>query len=162
MAMQLVETTEGPRIHVPLNIKKRSGRKQIVVLDTPETQVPEARLEPGVAYHDAMVVAFARAFRWKRMLDEGRYCSIAEMGEALGINRFYLARMMRLTLLAPCIVEAVVDGREPDGMSIERLRRPMPTVWDEQKHLLDPRSALLEDNSTLDHDGRRLCDQTYS
>lgn len=133
MAMQLVETAEGPRIHVPLNIKKRSGRKQIVVHDTPETQAPEAKIESGTAYRNAMVVAFARAFRWKRMLDEGKYCSIAEMGEALGINRFYLARLLRLALLSPDIVEAVVDGREPDGMSIEQLRRPMPLLWDEQR-----------------------------
>lgn len=136
MAMQLVETTEGPRIHVPLNIKKRSGRKQIVVLDTPETQAPKAKTEPRAAYHDAMVVAFARAFRWKKMLEDGAYCSIAEMGEALGINRFHLARLLRLTLLAPDIIEAVVDGREPDGISIERLRRPLPFLWNDQKALI--------------------------
>lgn len=139
MAIQLVETTEGPRIHVPLNIKKRSGRKQIVVHDTPETQAPEAKTEPGAAYHDAMVVALARAFRWKKMLDEGKYCSIAEMGEALGINRFYLARLLRLTLLAPDIIEAIVDGRESDGMSIEQLRRPMPLLWEEQRETLQLR-----------------------
>lgn len=136
MAMQLVETTDGPRIHVPLNIKKRSGRKQIVVLDTPESQTPEAKTEPGVAYHDAIVVAFARAFRWRKLLADGTYFSIAEMGDALGINRFYLARLLRLTLLAPDIIEAIVDGREPDGLSIELLRRPMPLLWKEQLTML--------------------------
>ena len=149
MAIQLVETTEGPKIHVPLNIKKRSGRKQIVVLDRPETQAPNTESEPGSAYHDAMVVAFARAFRWKKMLDDGTYCSIAEMGEALGINRFYLARMLRLTLLAPDIVEAIADGCESDGMSIERLRRPMPLAWDEQRVTLMPHEQEKRRQDTL-------------
>lgn len=132
MAMQLLETTGGPRIHVPLNIKKRSGCKQVVVLDTPETQAPEGKGEPRVVYHDAMVVAFARAFRWKKLFDDGTYGSIAEMGEALGINRSYLARMLRLNLLAPDIVEAIVDGCEPDGMSLNKFAREIPEVWAEQ------------------------------
>ena len=133
MAMQLVETIEGPRIHVPLNIKKRSGRKQIVVLDTMETQAPEAEAEPGVAYHDAMVVAFARAFRWKNMLDDGRYNSIKQMADELGMVAPYMSRLIRLTLLAPDIIEAIVDGREPNGLSIEVLRQPMPLLWSEQR-----------------------------
>lgn len=82
------------------------------------------------------------------MLDEGKYCSIAEMGEDLGINRFYLARMLRLTLLAPDIVEAIVDGREPDGMSLEQLRMPMSMVWKEQNACLaGSQSESLRRNS---------------
>lgn len=136
MAMQLVETSEGPRIHVPLNIKKRSGRKQIVVLDTPETQAPEVKTEPGVAYHDAMVVAVARAFRWKRLLEDGEYTSIKQMADELGVAAPYMSRLIRLTLLSPDIIEAITDGREPDGMSIEQLRRPMPLLWQEQRAIL--------------------------
>lgn len=141
MAMQLVKTTEGPRIHVPLNIKKRSGRKQIVVLDTPETKAPEVEPKPGTAYHDAMVVAIARAFRWKKLLDDGKSTSIKQMADELGMAVPYMSRLIRLTLLAPDIIEAIVDGREPDGMSIERLRRPMPLLWREQKAVLQSRQS---------------------
>lgn len=133
MAMQLLETTDGPKIHVPLNLKKRSGRKRIVVLDTPETQALAAQTEPEITYHDAMVVAFARAFRWKKLLDEGKYTSIIQMADELGVAAPYMSRLIRLTLLAPDIIEAIVDGREPGGMSIEQLRKPMPLLWIDQQ-----------------------------
>jgi len=57
------------------------------------------------------------------------------LAQAVKINRHYLARLLRLTLLAPDIIEAILDGREPDGMSIEKLRRPIPLLWEEQREL---------------------------
>ncbi|GGC69707.1 hypothetical protein GCM10011504_54490 [Siccirubricoccus deserti] len=51
-----------------------------------------------------MVKALARAHRWKRLLDEGRYASLSEMAKAEKIDRGYLGKMLRLTLLAPDIV----------------------------------------------------------
>lgn len=125
---------------MPLNIKKRSGRKQIVVRDTLETQAPEAKSEPGAAYHDAMVVAIARAFRWKKMLDSGRYASTKHMADDLGVAASYVSRLIRLTLLAPDIVEAIVDGCEPSGLSIEKLRRPLPLLWEEQHQIFSSQS----------------------
>lgn len=130
MAIQLIDSPNGPRVHIPLNLKRRSGRKRIFTPDEPDA--PVAQPETGAGYHDAMVIALARAFRWKKLLDDGKYGSIAEMAAALGINRWYMARLMRLTLLAPEIVEAVVDGREPDGFSLNKLNGAMPATWGEQ------------------------------
>ena len=95
--------------------------------------IPKFAAEPGVTYHDAMVVAFARAFRWKKMLDEGVYATIKQMADGLGVAAPYMSRLIRLTFLAPDIIEAIVDSREPDGLSIERLRQPMPLLWSEQR-----------------------------
>ncbi len=59
--------------------------------------------------------------------------SISDLTDALSLVRSYVSRIMRLTLLAPDIVEAIVDGREPSGLSLERLVKTMPVVWTEQR-----------------------------
>ena len=79
-----------------------------------------------------MVKALARAFRWKRMLDEGRYASISEMAAAEKIDRGYLGSMLRLTLLAPDIVEAILDGRAPRAITLPALLNIFPVEWSVQ------------------------------
>lgn len=130
-SVTLKQSEQGVRVHVPMTFKKRSGRREIIVpdgLDSTQDSAPD--------YHEALVVAISRAHRWKKMLDEGRYGSIAELAQAMKINRHYLARLLRLTLLAPDIIEAILDGREPDGMSLEQLRKPMSMVWEQQRIVL--------------------------
>ena len=80
-----------------------------------------------------MITAIARAFHWQELVDGRKYSSISDLAEALGLDRSYVGRIMRLTLLAPDIVEAIVDGREPSGVSLERLVKAMPVMWAEQR-----------------------------
>ena len=87
----------------------------------------------------ALVKALARAFRYQRLLDEGRYASISEMAAAERIERGYLGSLLRLTLLSPDIVEVILDGRRLDGVALLRLREAIPPAWEEQ-------SATLEDH----------------
>jgi hypothetical protein len=84
----------------------------------------------------ARLKALARAFRYQRFLDEGRYASINEMAKAEKIERGYLGTLLRLTLLAPAIVEAILDGRHSDGVRLPRLMEPFPTCWSEQRQAL--------------------------
>ena len=76
--------------------------------------------------------ALARAFRYQRLLDEGRYASISEMAVAERIERGYLGSLLRLTLLAPDIVEAILDGRQPD-LALPALLKPFPDDWERQR-----------------------------
>ena len=71
-----------------------------------------------------------------RMLENGRYRSIAEIAEAEKIDRSFVSRMLRLTLLAPDIQEAILEGRQPKGMQLEELTRAMPAKWGEQRQLV--------------------------
>ena len=82
-----------------------------------------------------LMEALARAFRWKRMLDEGRYASVRELADGEGVKPSYAAGMLRLTLLAPVIVEAILDGRQPDGMSLDGLMAGLPAIWERQRRL---------------------------
>ncbi len=120
-------------VRVPLMIRRRAGRKTVV---TPAgDQVPAAA---GTSRADpAIVKALARAHRWQRMLDDGRYSSISELARAEGIERGYLGRLQRLTLLAPDIVQGILDGQQPDGVTLPRLLDPVPLVWAHQReHLM--------------------------
>lgn len=112
-------------VRVPLEIRHRPGRKTIV---TPAAAGPApvtTRADP------ALVKALARAHRYQRMLDEGRYASISEMAAAERIERGYLGTLLRLTLLAPDIVEAVLHGRTT-GFVLAVLMQPFPLAWNEQ------------------------------
>jgi hypothetical protein len=117
-------------VRVPLTIRRRPGRRTVVTpaQDGGETAIP-TRADP------ALVKALARAFRYQRLLDEGRYASISEMAGAEKIERGHLGTLLRLTLLAPDIVEAILDGRESD-VGLPRLMRPFPPAWDAQRTAL--------------------------
>ena len=84
-----------------------------------------------------MIRALARAHRWKRMLEVGRYRSAAEIAEANGVTRSFVNRLLRLTLLAPDIQEAILEGRQPTGMQLE-VTNGMPSGWEEQQKHFSP------------------------
>ena len=82
-----------------------------------------------------LVKALARAFRWRRMLEAGRYGTIDEIAAAEKINDSYVSRLLRLTLLAPNIVEGILDGRQPGGLTLPGLMEPFPVEWERQLQL---------------------------
>lgn len=76
-----------------------------------------------------LVKALARAWRWQRMLDQGLYATVREIGDAEKISKSYVSRILRLALLAPDIVDAILSGRTDQGMVLERPERPLPASW---------------------------------
>jgi hypothetical protein len=110
---------------IPLRVKARGGRKAMV---TPGVLALERRQDI------TLIKAVARAFRWRRMLETGRFSTINELAAAENINSSYVSRVLRLTLLAPDIVEAILDGRQPEGMTLPGLMNPFPVEWQRQNH----------------------------
>jgi hypothetical protein len=98
-------------------------------------QMPDGAAQPR-RKDSALVKALARAFRWKRMLDSWEFATIAELAEREGIASSYLTRVLHLTLLAPDIVEAILDGKQGPEVTLARLLVPFPTRW------LDQRASL--------------------
>jgi hypothetical protein len=115
-------------VRVPLTIRRRPGRKMVV---TPARDGGEAALPTRA--DPALVKALARAFRYQKLLDEGRYASISEMAEGERIERGYLGSLLRLTLLAPDIIEGILNGWEPAGLQLPTLMKPFPTDWERQR-----------------------------
>jgi hypothetical protein len=139
--------TGSVTVHVPLAIRPRPGRKTII---RPAGSAPSASI--ATRADAAMVKALARAFRWKRLLDDGRYASISEIAAAEKIDRGYVGSILRLTLLAPDIVEAILDGRQPEGLGLPTLLKPFPQEWELQraKLAITPRAQItsLADDAT--------------
>ena len=75
----------------------------------------------------------ARAWRWQRMLDEVVYASVSEIGDTENISKSYVSRILRLALLAPDIIEAILAGSADQALMLEQLERPLPTSWEEQR-----------------------------
>ncbi len=107
-------------IHVPFRLVKRGGRK--------EMQLPEGATQ-SQRTDSTLVKALARAFRWKRMLESGEYATIAELAEREGIAPSYMTRVLRLTLLAPDIVEAILDGKQGPEVTLAQGLEPFPLAW---------------------------------
>jgi hypothetical protein len=113
-------------VRVPLAIRHRPGKKTVVTPMTDGVAPVTTSADP------ALVKALARAFRYQRMLDEGRYASITEMAAVERIERGYLGSLLRLTLLAPAVVEALLDGRHLASVEQTALLGPLPAEWSRQ------------------------------
>ena len=130
-------TSEGQTVtvRVPISIRRRGGRKLVLAPDgTNITMAPVCR-----HIDNTMVKAIARAFRWREMLESGEFLTIREIAESEKINETYVGRVLRLTLLAPDIVEAILGGRQPTGLQLDGLMKRFPVEWREQRaKILDP------------------------
>ena len=117
-------TDQTNTITVPFTIRKRGGRKLILTPDgTPAS--PPTRSRPD----GALIKALARGFRWQKMLREGDYQTLEEIAEAENINPSYVSRLLRMTLLAPEIVEAILTGNQPAGLTRAKAMQPFSTNW---------------------------------
>jgi len=79
-----------------------------------------------------LIEVIAKGRRWQEQLESGDYASIEDLAHAVGCDRTYVGRILRLTSLAPDIVEAILRGDGPDGLSLEKLRKNLPVRWDDQ------------------------------
>ena len=113
-------------VSVQLAMKRRGGRKQVIVPGGANSDISG---QPST--NASLALTIARAHRWRELLEQGRYRSIRSLAGELGVDNSYVARLLRLSLLAPDIVEAILDGREPSGLSLEKLYRA-PMEWERQ------------------------------
>ena len=115
-------------VHVPMIFRKRGGRKLVLAPDGGTWAAP-----PRTRIDNTMIKALARAFRWRRMLDAGVVATMNEIAAREKINASYVSRVLRLTLLAPEIVEAILDGRQSPEMTLPVLMGPFPVEWERQR-----------------------------
>jgi hypothetical protein len=118
-------------VGIPITWKRSGGRKLIIAPDGGDAWAP-AKPRP----EETLIRALARAHRWKRMLEEGRYRSAGGIADADKVTRSFVNRLLRLTLLAPDIQEAIIDGRQPKGMQLAELTDAIPSEWEEQRKAL--------------------------
>lgn len=136
-----VEATDPPRDYlsngqrvtlVPLTIKRRQNRKLLI----PPT--PQGNDGTRGGLDEPMIKTLAKAFYWQRLLDEGRYATIHDLSRGLKLDPGWAAEVLRLTLLAPDIVTAILEGRQPRHLNLHLLRgrsREIPRDWTGQRRL---------------------------
>ena len=118
-------------VEMPMTFKLRGGRKVIILPDgTQGNPLPRATID------NTMVKAIARAFRWRKLLEDGTYGCIEDIARAERINGSFVGRIVRLTLLAPEIVEAIFEGKQPAALTLKSLMEPFPVEWEGQRQLL--------------------------
>lgn len=115
-------------VTIPMRLGRRAGRKLIVAPDGSEV----ADLPRAKHADETLVRMLAKAWRWQQWLEGGRYRSIRELAEAERVSHSYVSRVLKLTLLAPDLVEAILDGRQPRGLTAQELLRGVPVGWGEQ------------------------------
>jgi hypothetical protein len=116
-------------IYIPMFIRRMRGRKMVF---TPDTLDGENEGMPETV-QTAIVQSLARAFSWADILESGEIKSISELARDLDVDSSYVARTLKLTTLAPDIVEAIINGEEPSGLSLSKLVKTFPLDWSEQR-----------------------------
>lgn len=116
-------------IHVPLQIRKMQGRKLIIAPHALDGEIPDAP-EP---VQPALIQALARAFAWAELIESGQVKSIAALARALNVDGSYVARILKLTTLAPDIIHSILNGEEPNGLSLAKLTHYFSEDWEEQR-----------------------------
>lgn len=112
-------------VAIPFRVAKRGGRKEV--------QLPPGANNRSPAY--TLIKAVTRAYRWRQILEDGDMGTIAELTEYEKISPSYLTRVMRLTILSPDIIEAILDGNPP-SVGMTELFDPMTHVWSELRSAL--------------------------
>jgi hypothetical protein len=123
-------------VFIPMTWKRRGGQKVIIAPDGGDAWAP-----PKSRPDETLIRALARAHRWNRMLEAGRYHSAQEIADAEKIGRSFVSRLLRLTLVAPDIQEAILEGRQAKGLQLDELTRAMPSEWGEQRRVLQAASS---------------------
>lgn len=117
-------------VRIPISLKKRGGRKEIVI--------PEAAREydsPKTPEQQSLITNVARAHQWAEALSNGTVASVSDLAKRLNLDLSYVNRMLRLAFLAPDIVDTILRWQEPSGLSIRRLCKHVPEAWTEQRTL---------------------------
>lgn len=122
----LAEDNRTLTVRVQLALRKRGGRKLVFA--------PEggAWVPPRLRVDNTMVRAIARAFRWRKLLETGVHSTVEEIATVEKINSSYVSRVLRLSLLSPNIVEAILDGRQPAQLTLAALMQPFQVDWKRQ------------------------------
>ena len=126
-SINLEHGDNGTLIHIPMKLKKRGGRKEVIVADGLTEQIVKPDMDVP------FVIALARAHAWQELLDSGKYRSVREMAKDLGVYYSYMNRLLRFTILAPDIIEAILDGKEFDALSQTKLTGEIPANWSRQR-----------------------------
>ena len=134
MAERVGRMVETLTIRIPIRLQRRGGRKLIVTPDGVAVPTPKPRRD------ETLIKALVRAHRWRCRIESGKAKSVTDLAEQEGVTDAYVCRLLPLTCVAPDIVEAILDGRQPKGLRLVEMLGNGPVAWEEQRATWDSRS----------------------
>jgi hypothetical protein len=120
--------TNAVIVRVPVKFYRRNGRQMILAQD----DASGANHQPAPAPNNALAANIAKAWMWQEQLESGEYATLEDLASANKVDRTYIGRILQLTSLSPAIVEQIIAGSEPVGISLRQLRKGIPLVWSDQ------------------------------
>ena len=133
MKIELSPDQEFITVTIPIGFKRRGSRRLIIAPDVSITG--EAPTPPRPTRDDKLIQAIARAFQWQEWIENGKYADTHDLAAKIKVERSYVSRVVRLTLLAPDIIESILDGTQPRDLTLQQLIRGFPRLWREQRQL---------------------------
>ena len=124
-------------VHIPMRLRRRNGRHMILTEGEAAPVSAAQHVEDTNGGNRTLIEAVAKGQRWQTQLESGEYASLDDLGKDVGCDRTYVGRALRLTSLAPDLIEVIPSGDEPDGISLRKLQRNLPVRWDEQRRLMN-------------------------
>ncbi len=115
-------------IHIPMVLRRMQGRKRIIM---PETI--DGKYDEPLPVQNSVAQALIKSFAWSEILETNQVKSITELAGRIGVDGSYVTRILKLSTLAPDIIEAIFNGEEPDGLSLTKLTKSFPMNWQEQR-----------------------------
>ena len=133
-------------VRIPVKFYRRNGRQMVLAKDDASGTNHQAAPAPD----NALASNLAKAWMWQEQLESGEYATLNELGRAKGVDRTYISRILRLTSVAPDIVESILSGKEPAGMSVRSLNKRFPDLWCQQTHRLRDKEIHCDDSDRRD------------
>jgi hypothetical protein len=138
MSRRTIHEIDTLTIRIPMRLRRRGGRKLIMMPEGSAAPTPKPRRD------DTLVKALVRAHRWRRRIESGQAKSITDLAEQEGVTIAYVCRLLPLTCLAPDLVEAILDGRQPNGLRLAEMLGNGPPAWEEQRRTWSPLGPLRD------------------
>lgn len=130
MDINVNKTDQKIIVHVPINLRKWGGKKVVVGPVGQDLR----RLDLHIRKDDKLLKALGRAYKWQKWIETGHCKNAQEVCEIENINRSYVLRILRLMRLSPKIIQAVLDGNQPDGFGLSSVEKSFPALWSEQEN----------------------------
>tara|TARA_R110002110_G_scaffold138095_4_gene323692 strand:+ start:146 stop:562 length:417 start_codon:yes stop_codon:yes gene_type:complete len=120
------DTQDIVTIHIPMQLERRGGRKLIIAPEGSTAPIEKPKRD------ETMIRAIVKAHCWRRRIESGKAKSITDLAAQEGVTDAYVCQLLPLTCLAPRLVEAILDGRQPQGLKLGRLKAEMTGSWNDQ------------------------------
>ena len=110
-------------------------KNPLYAIDSTTLDLCLSREDSDATLIDPVIINIARAFRWQALIDKGKFSNVHELARAIGKDEAYVSRIIRLTLLAPEIIHAILTGNLNKSIRTENLKQSLPTLWEDQKKM---------------------------